>query len=73
MHASKSFERDRSGGTISAASGFLRKALFSCCWIASEVGEASWSFLADVNGDKRVNIIDIALFAQNFGKTYATG
>lgn len=35
-----------------------------------KVGDTSWSFLADVNSDKKVDLVDIVLFAQNFGNNY---
>ena len=42
---SKSFERDKPGGMMRAASGFFRKVLFSCCWISSGVGRFVFLFL----------------------------
>ena len=41
---SKSFERDRPGGMMSIASGFVRKILSFCCLIFSGVGRSVFLF-----------------------------
>ena len=42
---SKSLESEKPGGMMSAASGFSRKILSSCCWISSGVGRFVFFFL----------------------------
>lgn len=47
---------------------YLPELAFICA--RTTAGDSDWNPLADLNFDNKINVIDVALAAKNFGKTY---